>query len=45
MSAESNLAQVLFYGRLATWNDNTDTDEDPEHLEPKDAVKIYWKCN
>lgn len=45
MSTEGNLAQVLFYGRLATWNDNTDTDEDPEHLEPKDAVKIYWKCN
>lgn len=42
---KGNFAQAIIYGRVATWNDNTDQNYDEYFLTPQNALKIYYKGN
>ncbi|WP_300924544.1 hypothetical protein [uncultured Clostridium sp.] len=44
-SSKKMFANAVFNGRLATWNDNCDTDAEPEFLYPKNAVHVIIKNN
>ena len=44
-SSKEMFANLVLNGRLATWNDNDDTNADPEFLEPKNAVEVFYKGN
>lgn len=44
-SSKEMFANAVFNGRLATWNDNADTDVEPEFLRPKDAIHVFYKGN
>lgn len=42
---KQTFANVVLGSRLATWNDNDFVDSDPDFLEPKDAIKVFFKGN